>query len=225
MLAQKLKWPRFAYKDIWCGIHKKNLRLLCWGRLGIELWRRTWRETKEAKNHNYFDWKFFSVWFDFCATITAVTCDWLLLFLNRITCESCLDLSWSGPRSSVSELAVSSSEINSARSANKLAQRRCLTGHQRFGEVRPDYLEKKMKMMLSIQIVKFVLFSYMYQINRFRIFVLQLSLAGVMTIERAFYAYLKLESNFKWLDWTLLLNVLQKNDPIGRCINYVWFRD
>lgn len=46
-----------------------------------------------------------------------------------------------------------------------------------------------------------------------------------MTIERAFYAYLKLESNFKWLDWTLLLNVLQKNDPIGRCINYVWFRD
>ena len=81
-------------------------------------------------------------------------------------------------RSSVSELAVSSSEINSARSANKLAQRRCLTGHQRSGEVRPDCLEKKMKMMLSIQIVKFVLFSYMYQINRFRIFVLQLQPRG-----------------------------------------------
>ena len=82
-----------------------------------------------------------------------------------------------------------------------------------------------MKMMLSIQIVKFVLFSYMYQINRFRIFVLQLSLAGVMTIERAFYAYLKLESNFKWLDWTRLLNFLQKNYPIEHFINYVWFRD
>lgn len=82
-----------------------------------------------------------------------------------------------------------------------------------------------MKMMLSIQIVKFVLFSYMYQINRFRIFVLQLSLAGVMTIEHAFYAYLKLKSNFKWLDWTRLLNFLQKNYPIEHCINYVWFRD
>lgn len=82
-----------------------------------------------------------------------------------------------------------------------------------------------MKMMLSIQIVKFVLFSYMYQVNRFRIFVLQLSLAGVMTIERAFHAYLKLKSNFKWLDWTRLLNVLQKNYPIEHCINYVWFRD
>ena len=61
----------------------------------------------------------------------------------------------------------------SARSANKLAQRRCLTGHQRFGEVRPDCLEKKMKIRLSIQIDKLVLFSYMYQIDRFRFFVLQ----------------------------------------------------
>lgn len=195
MQAQKLKWPRFAYIRTFGVAYIQETNFSgCWGRLGLELWRPTWRETKEAKNHNYFDWKFFSVWFDFCATITAVTCDWLLLFLNRITCESCPDLSWSAPRSYT--VAVSSSEIiSSARSANKLAQRRCLTGHQRSGEVRPDCLEKKMKMMLSIQIVKFVLFSYMYQINRFRIFVLQLASRAFWPLNARSTLILKLKSN------------------------------
>lgn len=98
--AKKLKWPRFSYFRTFAVAYIKETEVSrCWGRLGIELWRRTWRETKEARNHNYFGWKFFSVLFDFCATLTAGTCDWLLLFLNRITCESCQDLSWSGPRS------------------------------------------------------------------------------------------------------------------------------